>query len=411
MFGNSSERYLFQLLNAQLREHRQMIFLSGPRQVGKTTLSKQLLGEVREGENYFNWDVASHRRMLLSQIFSGKTDISSTSRLCFDEIHKYKRWKNALKGLFDLHEPNTHWIVTGSANLSVYRKGQDSMVGRYFSFTLHPYSVAELLGGSRFAEVEKVVDRAIDDSTEHNDRAQECLNKLMSRSGFPEPLFQNSPTFLGRWRASRIDRLIHQDLFQTEDLKNLPLVEHLVSMLPERVASPLSINSLRLDLEVHFETAKHWLNLLERVYYGFFVRPYQGSLTRALKKEAKFYLWDWTEVEERGKRFENLVGAHLLKFVDFVNQLGLDELSLHFAKDKEGHEVDFLICRKRKPWIAIECKANANANPSGIYYFSERFDIPHSFVLSLDPIQIERRRIGKRMITRAAAADFLSRLI
>lgn len=344
-----------------------MVFLVGPRQVGKTTLAQTFLAKPLPGYNLFNWDVPQHRKILMTRIFPGKERLEGADRevVVFDEIHKYPRWKNTLKGLFDSYEPHTHWIVTGSALLNVYRRGQDSLMGRHFTYHLAPFSVAEYTRGSR--EVPMLHDLLERDPSPTNPEAQEAWTLLDRFGGFPEPLFRAQDSFLSRWRSSRLDRLINQDLASTETLRHLPLVEQLMFLLPERVGSPLSLNSLREDLEVHFHTVRHWMELLERVFYGFFIRPYSKRSARFLKKEAKWYLWDWSEIQEEGPRFENMVAVHLLKYVQYMNDLGLDELSLHYVRNKEKQEVDFLICRTRKPFVLIECKLN-DENPSPVLW-------------------------------------------
>lgn len=347
-----------------------MAFITGPRQVGKTTLAKGMIPDLRPSVNYFNWDVGEHKKILLREVFRGKVDLKDSRRkiIVFDEIHKYPRWKNTLKGLFDKNEPDTHWIVTGSAALNVYRKGQDSLLGRCFTYHLSPLSVAEIVDKKDvgIVSIEEMVAGQFQNPTQD---MLEAFSNLMDFSGFPEPYLKGEKSFLKRWRASRLERIINQDLSKTEQLKNLPLVENLMFLLPERVGSPLSLNSLREDLEVHHATVKHWIELLGRVFYTFTIRPYSSKLSRALRKEPKLYLWDWSEIENEGIRFENMVAVHLLKYVNYINDTGAGTLSLHYIRDKEKREVDFLICKDRKPEVLIECKlSDKNIHDALIYY-------------------------------------------
>jgi len=406
-------RYIFDPIVKHLNDLRQMVFLTGPRQVGKTTLAQSLLHLSLPGVNYFNWDVAEHRKVLSTRIFPGKERLEGENKqiIVFDEIHKYPRWKNTLKGLFDLHEPKTHWVVTGSAMLSVYRRGQDSLMGRYFSYHLAPFSVAELRhrGDSRKIPLPEDFPTLTIDAPDPE--TKESLTVLSRFSGFPEPLFKGQDSFLSRWRSSRLDRLINQDLAATEVIRNLPLVEQLMFLLPERVGSPLSLNSLREDLEVHFETVKHWMELLERVFYGFFVRPYSKRTTRMLKKEPKWYLWDWTEIGDTGDRFENLVAVHLLKYVQYINQLGLGDLSLHYVRDKERREVDFLICSKRKPTLLIECKVGQEGLDSSLFHFAKLLGVNAVFQVTEQLQEPKIFREGDLTIQVVPAASFLGELV
>jgi len=407
-----THRYLYSALESHLNKLRQMIFLVGPRQVGKTTLAKSLLTNPDPGINYFNWDFPEHRKVLLSKVFSGSRDIlPQKSRLVFDEIHKYSHWKNTLKGLFDVNEPDTHWIITGSAMLNVHRKGQDSMLGRYFLYHLFPFSVAEMVSDSIRDKVPLPSQLTLDCFTSPTKESLEHLLQLMHFSGFPEPLFQEGEDFLPRWRANRLDRLINQDLAATENLRNLSLVEKLVYLLPERVGSPLSINSLREDIQVHFQTVKHWLELLERVFYGFFVLPWSKKNSRMLNKEAKWYLWDWSEITDEGNRFENLIAVHLLKYVRYVNDMGLGELSLHYVRDKEKRESDFLVCQDRKPVMLVECKKGKGPLDASLSYFAESLDVGLVYQVSLEETEARVFERKKRTIAILPAASFLNVLV
>lgn len=375
-------RYLELSLKEHLKKYRQMLFLAGPRQVGKTTLAQSLIQNFRPGFNAFNWDVQPERKMLTTQVFPGKFPLNQPGQelLLFDEIHKYPRWKNTLKGLFDKYEPKTHWIVTGSAGLNVYRRGQDSLLGRHFTYHLFPLSLGELLDKPGIISSPKVLANASWNSP--TEEGVDCWQHLIRFGGFPEPFLKQEDSFLRQWRSNRLERLIHQDLAAVENLKKLPLVENMMFLLPERAGSLLSLNSLRENLDVHFATAKHWLSLLERVFYCFTLRPYAKKMARALRKETKLYLWDWSEVEEEGARFENCVALHLLKYVYYLNDLGLAQTSLHFLRDKEKREVDFLICENGSPVLGIECKLKRQDPSQHLAYYAKALNLKR--VIQLD---------------------------
>lgn len=406
-------RYLYSTIYEQLDTLRQMVFLVGPRQVGKTTLAKRLIPKIIEGVNYFNWDIPEHKKILMKDVFTGKLSLSGNEKgiIVFDEIHKYPRWKNTIKGLFDKYEPNAHWLITGSALMNVYKKGQDSLLGRSFSYGLAPFSVAELINAeiTNINTIEVLVSFA---PTRPCGNISEIYERLNSFGGFPEPYLNGGAEFLAKWRTARLDRLVNQDLAGTENLKNLPLVENLMYLLPERVGSPLSLNSLREELEVHFATVKHWMELLERTFYGFMIRPFAGKLARSLKKDGKWYLWDWTEIPDAGNRFENLVAVHLIKYVHFMNDTGRDNLSLHYARDKEKREVDFVITRNKEPLLLIECKLNDESPHSPLAYFAERLKTKRAIQLVSKDIE-PRRLISKNgvAIDIMPAASFLSQLV
>jgi uncharacterized protein len=275
--------------------------------------------------------------------------------LVFDEIHKYARWRNLLKGIFDTEKNERHIIVTGSARLDYYRKGGDSLVGRYRLFRLHPFSLPEL-GGS-------------DDD----------LDALLRFGGFPEPLFGADETDHRIWQRDRLSRVVREDLRDLEHVREVSLVEQLVDLLPARVGAPLSIANLRSDLEVDHKTVERWLQILENLYVCFRVAPYGVPRIRAVKKERKLYLWDWSAVPDEGPRFENLVAAQLLKYCHFVEDTTGHVMELRFLRDTDKREVDFVVLRDRKPLFAVECKTGERDVGPAVRYFSERAGIPRFF--------------------------------
>lgn len=403
------ERYLAPVIAEHLKDLRQMVFLTGPRQVGKTTLAKSFLHPVEPGTNYYNWDVTAERKKLLSKIFSGEETLGGDGIIVFDEIHKYLRWKNTLKGLFDQYEPHTHWIVTGSARLDVYRRGQGSLLGRHFTYHLSPYSVAELVAHTAAVPVGELLARA--SQFENTTTCRDALTVLNKFGGFPEPLFTAKENFLRQWRESRLDRLVNQDLGSLEALRNLPMVEQLMMLLPSRVGSLLSINNLREDLEVHFATVKHWLELLENAYYGFFIRPFSKKTGRMLKKESKWYVWDWSELDDPAARYENLVAVHLRKYVDYMCDTGKAKLSLHFVRDKEKRDVDFVICDSLKPALLVECKLSDAAPADSLLYFARQLKVPAAVQIIMSDVPMRQVAKDPSPIWVMPASRFLSALV
>ncbi len=347
------ERYLEQQLRNDLAE--KMVFLSGPRQVGKTTLALQIIGTADHRHRaYLSWDdVRARPRIRRGELPAGEKCV------VFDEIHKYARWRNLLKGLYDTREAGQSFLVTGSARLDVYRRGGDSLHGRYHRYRLHPVSLVEA-GGSH-----------------------DALDRLLRFGGFPEPLFRGSERSWRRWQRERLDRVVREDLRDLERVREISLVELLIDALPPRVGSPLSVKSLREDLEVAHDTAERWLAILENLYVCFRIPPYGSSRIRAVKKEQKLYLWDWSMVDEPGPRFENLVASHLLKLCHFVEDTQGYRMELRFLRDSDGREVDFVVLRDRKPLFAVEAKSGEREPSRAIRYFKNRTPIPHWYQVHL----------------------------
>jgi hypothetical protein len=345
------ERYLRPEVSAALQ--RKMAFIGGPRQVGKTTLALSLLTPPSERHPaYLNWDDPRiPPRLRNGELPAGEPVV------ILDEIHKYARWRDLVKGLFDTEKSSRRIIVTGSARLDHYRKGGDSLAGRYRYFRLHPFSLREIAGANRASDAEH-------------------LAALLKFGGFPEPLLEQSERKLRLWQRERMTRVVREDLRDLERVREISLVEHLVDALPDRVGSPLSIKSLREDLNVDHKTAERWIAILENLYVCFRVPPFGAKRIRAVKKSQKLYLWDWSMVPDEGPRFENLVAAQLLKYCHWQEDVEGYRMELRFLRDTDGREVDFVVLKDRKPVFAVECKTGDKQASAAAKYFADRTTIP-----------------------------------
>lgn len=333
------ERYLQKQVVQDLT--KKMVFVGGARQVGKTTLALNILGD---SQGYLNWDIAEHREKILRQ------ELPPGKILAFDEIHKYKSWRNYLKGLYDNDALARQILVTGSARLDYYRYGGDSLQGRYHYLRLFPLSCAEL----------KIT-------------TSEELQNLQALGGFPEPFFSSSAVESKRWSREYRKRLIYEDLQSLESIKDIGNLELLMLRLPDLVGSPLSINSVREDLQVSHKTVSNWLNILERLYAVFRLSPFGAPLIRAVKKEQKHYHFDWTLVKDPALQFENMVALHLLKWVSFLEDTEGRDMELRYFRDIDGREVDFVVLEDGQPVMFIECKWNDAPIAKGLKYLRERF--------------------------------------
>jgi predicted AAA+ superfamily ATPase len=358
-------RYLEEPISDICFRTGKMAFVSGPRQCGKTTLAKHLL-KVRGAGAYYNWDELAFRRLWATNPSAAILTVShNTPLVIFDEIHKAKLWKRNLKGIFDTLKNPCDILVTGSARLNVYRKGSDSLLGRYYHFRLHPFSLAELIFQNKDqSEPDNLFKNLFARTIPVSARIKKSFEDLCTFGPFPEPLFAASKRTLNLWQRNRIERIVREDLRDISRLPELSQVEMLASLLPLRVANPLSIRSLSEDLEVSYTTVKRWLKYLEELYYLYLLLPYTKSLPRAIKKEPKLYLWDWSEVEDPGARFENVIASHLLKYCHYLTDTGYGKYELRYLRNKEKKEIDFLILKNEKPWFAVEAKLNEGTIPS-----------------------------------------------
>jgi predicted AAA+ superfamily ATPase len=367
-------RYLLPQVRRDLA--RKMVFVAGPRQVGKTTLARSL---DRGSVGYLSWDISGQReRILTGELPPGKLWI-------FDEIHKYRRWRNYLKGLYDGRPRGQRILVTGSARLDLYRFGGDSLQGRYHLLRLHPLSVAEL-----------------------GMRDRKSWMQLLTLGGFPEPFLSGSETEARRWSREYRTRLIREDVASLERIQDLGQLELLMMRLPELVGSPLSINALREDLQVSHKSVSSWLSALERLYAIFRLSPFGAPRIRAVKKEQKHYQMDWSLVTSDAARFENLVAAHLLKWVHFQQDTQGRDLELRYFRDIDRREVDFVVTERGKPIQFVECKwSDADVDP-GLRYLHGKFPAVEAWQISAVGTKDFQTPDGIRV---APAIEFLKQLV
>lgn len=360
------------LIETDLKQ--KMVFVSGPRQVGKTTLARRILCRIcPRRQIYFNWDRAEHRRIIRNLAWSRQAPVAA-----LDEIHKYPRWKQLIKGFYDTEGDRQRLLVTGSARLDIYKRGGESLVGRYVSYRLHPFSIGELSRGGKPPATDTLL------TPEHWGTGP-CAGKkinleiILTLGGFPEPFLSGLERIARRWRMARQDQLLRQEMRDLTMIRHIGLVEHLVDLLRERVGSPLSINALSEDLQVSHRSIITWIEALERLYVIFRVQPYSGSLARTFRKEGKIYFWDWSELRQPGPRFENLVASHFLKLCHWISDVEGYRMDLCFVRDREKREVDFLLVKDGKPWVLAEAKLSRQKHYSPLRYFKERLHVPQAF--------------------------------
>lgn len=386
------ERYLTNTIKEDSLHDHKMAFISGPRQVGKTSLALQL---IQDKANYFNWDEAKFKKAWVKDPYLALQSIAP-GPIVFDELHKYRFWKRSLKGLYDRIGQEVPMIVTGSAKLDLYKKGGDSLLGRYIPYRLYPFSVAES-----------------PDSTSHPDKLcvreiQYPLQDLMKYTAFPEPLLAASEKKAARWSRLRLERLVREDIRDFKNIRDLELMKLLLELLPDRVASPLSINSLKEDIQVAYATVRDWMEITRQLYITFAISPYSKNIARALTKERKYYLFDWYPVEDPGAKLENIVALHLLKACHFWTDTAIDHFELTYIRTKEKLELDFCLLRNKKPWILVECKSNQTAISPALKKIAEKFPKASAYQLTLKDID---RKIPGTQIRIINVEKFLSMLV
>lgn len=392
------------ILRKHFAANRQIALLSGPRQVGKTTTSKET-----EKKIYLNWDNQEHRKIILSGYKSIINDEKLSAipekgtRIIFDEIHKYSKWKNYLKGFFDTYENQYDILITGSSRMNVYKRGSDSLMGRYFPYRMHPLTTGELIHKNK-----------IPDEFFHNPKkiAPADFKNLIDFGGFPEPFIKAERRFYNRWRRLRTEQLFREDIRDFTSINEIGQLEVLAELLENRTGQLINYSSLSSDVQVSVNTIKHWIRALEELYFCFAIKPWHRNVPKTLLKQPKIYLWDWSVIKDTGTRNENFIAAHLLKSVNYWTDMGMGQFDLYFLRDKMKREVDFLITRDQDPWILIEVKSSVEGTISpALHYFAEIIKPEHAFQVDMSESYIDKNcfAVGKPVMV--PAVTLLSQFI
>jgi len=389
-----------------LREHfstnRQMALLSGPRQVGKTTLLSLLEPKVT-----LNWDDPADKQIFTAgaNAIAAHCNLDTLSPipplLAFDEIHKYPKWKNILKGFFDKYAARAKIAVTGSARLDLHKRGGDSMRGRYFGYRIHPLSLGEIAGlplDNGFLRPPRKTDPAL-------------LDTLVRFGGFPEPCLKTSPKFHRQWSRAQRDQVLRDEVRDLTAVREMSQIHLLGEFLTAQAASSVNFTTLGKHLQASTDSVRRWCDTLENLYFCWFIRPYSRNIPRSLIKEPKTFLWDWSAAPAGGHRWENLVGGHLLKAAHFWTDTGLGDFTLHFLRDKEKREVDFLLARDGKPWLLVEVKSSADAPLSpALAYFQRETGAQHAWQVAADLPSAGADCFAATTPVKVPMSDLLSRL-
>lgn len=366
------------LIKRDLEE--KIVLLTGPRQVGKTTLAKSLADSWPKLK-YLNYDAAADRREILAEAWDRNSDI-----VVLDEVHKLKKWKSKIKGIYDVESIPPRLLLTGSARMDVYRRGGDSLAGRAYLHRLYPFSIAEL---------------------KSSDNPQKIAEHLMRFGGFPEPYLSQSETKAKRWRNQIFERVIRQDVQDLEPVKDIQSLLLLVDLLRARVGSTISYTALAGNLQVSPHTIKRWVQILANMYVIFLVTPYVKNVARSILKEPKVYFYDVGAVlGDLGARFENLVAVSLLKYLHFLEDSEGERVALHYVRDRNKREVDFLCVRDSKIEFLIEAKLKESNISKSLHYFKQRLK-PKNVVQLVYELKHDRTHQG---IDLKVAANWLAEL-
>ena len=392
------------ILSEHICSQRQMAFVTGPRQVGKTTTCRNLSG------SYLNWDNTDDRARIIKgpSAIAEELEIdrlsSQTPVTLFDELHKFSKWKQFLKGFFDTYADRTRVLVTGSSRMDVYRRGGDSLMGRYFLYRMHPFTVAETL-----AKNIPDPDRIIRPSQPVN---EDDYSALWNHGGYPEPFIKRDMRFSRRWRNLRLQQLLREDVRDLTQINQLDQLEILVNLLLLRSSDQLIYSKLASEIQVSVDTVRRWINTLCNLHLGFLVRPWFKNVARSLRKEPKWFLRDWSVIDDPGQKAETFIACHLLKAVEGWNDMGLGTFQLGYLRDLNQREIDFIVIKNGVPWCLVEAKKAARKIAPSLKYFQEQLKVPFAFQVAMEADYVDadcfKSASGPMMVP---ARTFLSQLL
>ena len=392
------------VLAEHLEKHRQMAFVTGPRQVGKTTTCRD------HAEWYVNWDNVDDREQILAgparlaERFGLDRLSEGTPAALFDELHKYPRWKELLKGFFDTYSDQVRIIVTGSSRMDADRRGGDSLMGRYFLYRMHPFSVAETVHQD-LPDPSRVV-------REPRRVREPEFQALWKHGGYPEPFLKRDVRFSRRWQSLRLQQFVREDIRDLTQIQQIDQMETLVHFLAVRSAHQLIYGNLAKDVRVSVDTVRRWIDVLRDLHLGFLIRPWFKNVSRSLRKEPKWFLRDWSSITDVGDKAETFVGCHLLKAVDGWNDMGLGKFELGYLRDKERREVDFLVARDGKPWFLAEVKHREDSIEGSLEYYQKQVNAPYAFQIVVDADYVDADCFARpRAPLVVPARTFLSQLL
>jgi len=389
-------------------KEKPMVFISGPRQSGKTTFSKYIASKEKS-YLYFNYDIRKNKALLVTNpVFFEKVDIFPGHKplIILDEIHKYADWKDYLKGIYDEFSDTYRFLITGSGRLDLFSYKGDSLAGRYLQFHLFPFTIGELSSkktGPKFSlsHLVKIPDKSIE--------SERYLDSFMKVGGFPEPFLKGSRQSYRRWANSYHSQIIREDIRDALAVKNIDTMETLYAMLDYRIGSLFSASGISQQLKISHSTVLSWMKIFEKFYLIFKLKPFSRNISRTLLREPKYYFYDFANIQEEGLKFENLIAVELKRAVTLWKDYGLGNFNLSFIRNKEKEEVDFIISKDESPVLLIEAKLTKSDVSKNLVKFQNILNIP-AIQLVRTPGICRKYKNNKNSILIISAGHWLSNL-
>ena len=384
---------------------KEMIFISGARQTGKTTLAKDIATE-EPVSLYFNYDLPENKAKILTQpSFFEAIDRKKNDRplIILDEIHKYKEWKNYLKGVYDGYADEFRFLVTGSGRLDLSRKRGDALAGRYLHFHLFPFTVGEISSST----IRRPTSEILLEIPDQNNAARELWETMFQVSGFPEPFLKGTKLKYRRWAHSYHSQVIRDDIRNEFAVRQIDTMETLYSLITNCVGSPFSASNQASILQSSHNTISSWIRIFEHFFLVFELRPYSKRISRSLVKEPKIYFYDYCRIQDEALRFENMIAVELNRAVTLWTDFGFGEYQLWYLRNKEKQEVDFLVTENAQPLFMVEAKFSDVTVSPNLIKFQNALRVPAIQLVHQQNVTRKIKNEGNVIIV-TSAADWLA---
>ena len=385
------DRPLYRHIFKELSKEKRMVFMSGARRVGKTTLG-EMIGQGFANRVYLNWEIPEHRtRLIRKPAFFEELERRDESAplVMLDEINRNRGWRRYLKGTYDGFQNRYQFLIAGSSRLDYPQRRGDSLSGRYYLLQLWPFTQAEL--GRANLTPEEFFASPLQVRMERHSELREIWQALAEHSGFPEPYLSGRTTAYRRWSGAFAEQLIREDIRDLTGIKAIAEVETLYHLLPAQVGQLLSVPALAQGLQVAYNTIRSWLATLQRFFAVFSITPWTRGVPRAIREGQKIYLCDSPRVRDPDARFENMVALELARAASSWNEMGYGRFSLNFIRTKDQQEVDFILTDDGRPFLLVDARAQDHHPSAALMKFQAALRVP--------AVQLVRAAEGYRRVS------------
>ncbi len=325
------------------------LLLNGPRQVGKTTLIKNLIEKSGKSYQFFNADNPSIKKLLTSPNTEQLKQILGEQEIIFiDEAQRLPEFGLTAKLITDEFS-DKQLILSGSSSFELSQQMQEPLTGRKWTFELFPISWEEWQNHIGYVKAE-----------------QDLENRLVY-GFYPDVLTQ--PQDQNEILIELVNSYLYKDVLSYAGLRKPDVIQKLVQALAYQVGSEVSYRELSEMTKLHHLTVENYIDILEKAYIVFRLKSYSGNLRSEIKMNRKIYFYDngvrnavigelkpVANRQDVGALWENFLIAERLKQLRYQKR----RADMHFWRTKQQQEIDYVEVKGKDAILAAEFKWNSN---------------------------------------------------